>query len=102
MTTTTDAINSVWNGATRIKDCQFNIQFPKMSSRIWKQHLIELPSHDYGNKNLNYFHKALNINLRTRDRIKNFPEDKYDVVACLDGEDKVQLIHSISNFGGTR
>ena len=44
----------------------------------------------------------LNRDLPTRDRIKNMTEDKDDVVACVDGENKVQLIHSISNLGGTR
>ena len=73
-----------------------------MSSMSWKQHLTELPSNDDGNKNLNSFHEAFNSNLPTRDRIKNITEDKDDVVACVDGEHKVQLIHSISNLGWTR
>ena len=73
-----------------------------MSSRSWKQYLTELPSNYDGNKNLNSFHEALNSDLPTRDRIKNIMEDKYDVVACVYGGNKVQLIHSISNFGGTR
>ena len=73
-----------------------------MSSRIWKQHLTELPSNYDGNKNLNSFREALNIDPPTRDRIKKITEDKDDVVACVDGKRKVQLIHSISNFGGTR
>ena len=64
-----------------------------MSSRSWKQHLTELPSNDDGNKNLNSFHEALNSDLPTRDKIKNIAEDKYDVVAFVDGENKVQLIH---------
>ena len=93
MPTTTDAINAVGNGATGIKDCHFNIQFidlqfQKMSSRIWKQHLTELTSNDDGNKNLNYFHEALNSELPTRDRTKNIMEDKDDAVACMDGEKK--------------
>ena len=66
-----------------------------MSSRIWKQHLTELPSNDDGNKNLNYFHEALNSDLPTRDRKTNITEDKDDVVACVDGKNKVQFIHSI-------
>ena len=73
-----------------------------MSSRSWKQHLTELPSNYYGNKNLNHFHEALNSNLTTRYMIKNTTEDKDDVVACMYGEIKVQLIHSISDLGGTR
>ena len=106
-TKATDAINAVWNGETRIKERHFSLQFvdlqfQKMSSRIWKQHLTNVPSNDDGNKNLNYFHKALNSDLSTWDRIKNITEDKYDVVACVDGENKVQLIHSISNLEGTR
>ena len=64
--------------------------------------MTKLPSNDDGNKNLNSFHEALNSDLTTRDRIKNITEDKDDVVACVDGENKVQLIHSISNLGGTR
>ena len=73
-----------------------------MSSRIWKQHLTEFPSNDDGNKNLNSFQKALNSDLPTRESIKNITEDKYDVVSCMDGENKVQLIHSILNLGITR
>ena len=61
--------------------------------------MTKLPSYDDGNKNLNYFHEALNIDLPTRDRIKNITEDKDDVVDGVDGENKVQLIHSISNLG---
>ena len=48
------------------------------------------------------FYEALNSELPTRNGIKNITEDKEDVVACVDGENKVQLIHSISNLGGTR
>ena len=55
----------------------------------------ELPSNDDGNKKLNSFHEALNSDLPIRDRIKNIIEDKDDVVAFVDGENKVQLIHSI-------
>ena len=106
-TTTTDAINSVWNCATRIKERHFNmqfigLQFQKISSRRWNQHLTELPSNDDEKKNLNSFLGDLIINLPTRDRIKNITEDKNDVVACMDGENKVQLIHRISNLEGTR
>ena len=64
--------------------------------------MTELPSNDDGNKNLNSFHEALNSDLPTRGRIKNITEDKDDVVASMDGGNKVQLIHSISNLGGTR
>ena len=64
--------------------------------------MTELPSNDDGNENLNYFHKALKSNLPTRNRIKNMTEDKDDVVSCVDGGGGVQLIHSISNLGGTR
>ena len=103
----TYAIDSVWNGMTGIKYLHFNLQFvdlqfQKMSYRSWKQHLTKFPSNDDVNNNLNYFHEAFNSNLPTRNRIKNITEDKYDVVACMDGEKKVQLIHSISNFGGRR
>ena len=73
-----------------------------MSSKSPKQHLTKLPSNDDWNKNLNSFHEAFNSNLPTRYRIKNITEDKDDVVACVDGENKVQLIHSISNLGGRR
>ena len=73
-----------------------------MSSRSWKKYFTGLPSNDDGNKNLNYFHGDLNNTFPTRDRIKNITKDNYDVVACVDGENKVQLIHSISNLGGTR
>ena len=70
-----------------------------MSSRSWKQHLNELPSNGDGYKNLNSFYEALNIDLPTKDSIKNITEDKYDPVACVDGGNIVQLIHSISNLG---
>ena len=101
-----DDINSVWIGKPGIKERHFSLQlidlqFQKMSSTIWKQHLTKFPSNDDGNKNLNSFHEALNRDLLTRDRIKNTTKDKYDVVACVDGENKAQLIHSISNLGGT-
>ena len=91
----------------RIKEHHFNhqfinLQFQNISSRVWKQHFTKLPSNDDGNKNLNYFHRAFNSNITTRDRIKNITEDKDDVVAHMDGENKVQLIHSISNLGRTR
>ena len=73
-----------------------------MLSRIWKQHLAEFIPIDDGNENLNYFYVALNSNLPTRDSITNITEDKYDVVACMDGGKKVQLIHRILNLEGTR
>ena len=103
----TEAINSVWNCETGIKERHFSLQFidpqfQNMSSSSWKQHLTELPSNDDGNKNLNSFHVAFNSDLPTKDRIKNITEDKYDVVACVDRENIVKFIHSISNLGGTR
>ena len=64
--------------------------------------MTELPSNDYWNKNLNSFHKALNSDLPSRERIKNTTEDKDDAVSCVYGENKVQLIHSILNLGVTR
>ena len=64
--------------------------------------MTKLPSNYVGNKNLNSFHEALNIDLPNRDRIKNITEDKYDVVACVDGVNKSQMVHSISNLEGTR
>ena len=64
--------------------------------------MTKLLSNDDGNKNLNYFYEDLNSDLPTRDRIKDITEDKDDVVDCVDGENKVQFIHSISNLGGTR
>ena len=73
-----------------------------MSSRSWNQHLTELLLNDDGNKNLNYFHEALNSDLPTRDRIKNNTEDKDDDIDCVNRDNKVQLIHSISNLGRTR
>ena len=105
--TATDAINSVWKGDTGIKERHFSLQvidlqFQKMSSRSWKQHLTKLPSNDDGNNNLKSFHEAFNSNLTNRDRIKNITEDKDDVFALLDGVKKVQLIHIISNLGRTR
>ena len=57
--------------------------------------MTELPSNYDGNKNLNYYYKAFNIDLPTRDRIKIITVDKDDVVAYVDEENKVQLIHSI-------
>ena len=85
-----DAINSVQNGDTGIKERHFNIQFvnlqfQKMSPRSWKQHLTELPSNYDGNINLNSFHEAFNSDLPIRDRIKNIIEDKDYAVACVDG-----------------
>ena len=73
-----------------------------MLYRSWKEHLTELPSNDDGINNLNSFHEALNSDLPIRDRIKNITEDEDDVVACMDRGKKVQLIHRISNLGGTR
>ena len=72
----TDAIILVQNNKTGIKELHFSLQFTylqyqKMSSRIWKQHLTDLPSNDDGNNNLNSFHKDLNGDLPTRERIKN-------------------------------
>ena len=64
--------------------------------------MTELPSNDDGNKNLNSFHEALHIDLLTRDRIKNIIEDKDDIVSCMNGGNVFQLIHRISNLGGTR
>ena len=57
-----------------------------MSSRSWKQNLTKLPSNDDENENLNFFHSDLNIDLLTKDRIKNITEDKDDDVACVDGK----------------
>ena len=92
---------------TEIKDRHFNVQFidlqfQMMSSRSWKQHLNEFPSNDDENKKLNSFHEASNSDHPTRDRIKNIRDDKDDVVACVDGRKKFQLIHIISNLEGTR
>ena len=34
--------------------------------------------------------------------MKNLTEDKNEIVACVDGKGKIQLVHSISNLGRTR
>ena len=73
-----------------------------MMSRSWKNFLTELPSIDYGNKNIVSFSETMSKDLSNEDRVKNMTEEKNDIVTCVDGEGKIQLVHSISNLGGTR
>ena len=73
-----------------------------MTSRIWKNFLTELPSNDDGNKNIVSFSEAMSKNLSSEERVKNLTEEKNEIVACVDGEGKIQLVHSISNLGGKR
>ena len=73
-----------------------------MTSRSWKNYLTELPSNDDGNKNIISFSEAMSKDLSSEEKVKNLTEDKDEIVACVDGEGKIQLIHSISNLGGTR
>ena len=73
-----------------------------MTSRSWKNYLTELPSNDDGNKNIISFSEAMSKDLSSEEKVKNLTEDKDKIVACVDGEGKIQLVHSISNLGGTR
>ena len=73
-----------------------------MTSRIWKNFLTELPSNDDGNKNIVSFSEAMSKDLSSEERVKNMTEDKNEIVACVDGDGKIQLVHSISNLGRTR
>ena len=40
--------------------------------------------------------------LSNEERVKILTEDKNEIVACVDGKVKIQLVHSISNLDGTR
>ena len=64
--------------------------------------MSELPSNDDGNKNISSFNEALSSDLSVEEKIKNLTEDKDDVIAFVDGESRIQLVHSVKNLGGTR
>ena len=62
-----------------------------MTSRSWKNFLTELPSNDDGNKNIVSFSEAMSKDLPNEERVKNLTEDKNEIVACVNGECKIQL-----------
>ena len=68
-----------------------------MTSRIWKNFLIKLPSNNEGNKNIVSFSEEMSKDLSNEDRVKNLTEEKNEIIACVDGEG-----HSISKLGGPR
>ena len=71
---------------------------PGSGSNIWPNALQIM----MGIRTFNYFNDDLNNDLPTRGRIENITEDKDGVVDCVNGVNKVQLIHSILNLGGNR
>ena len=73
-----------------------------MTSRNGKSYLLDLPSNDDGNKNITSLIEAMNMDLSEEERIKNLTEDMDEIIAFVDGESKIQLVHSVTNLGGTR
>ena len=63
---------------------------------------MDLPPNDDGNKNITSFSEAMNKDLSEDERIKNLTEDMDEIIAFADGESKIQLVHSVTNLGGTR
>ena len=70
-------------------------------AQSYKKHFLELPSNDDGNKNNISFSKASSGEIAIKDRIKNATGDPDNVIICVDVKGKIQLIHSLSNLGGT-
>ena len=70
-------------------------------AQSYKKHFLELPSNDDGNKNNISFSKASSAEIAIEDRIKNDTGDPDNVIICVDVKGKIQLIHSLSNLGGT-
>ena len=79
-----------------------NVVFQKNDVQELEKFLTELPSNDDGNKKIVSFSEAMNKDLSNEERVKNLTEDKNEIFACVDGEGKIQLVHSISNLGGTK
>ena len=63
---------------------------------------MDLPSNDDDKKNITSFSEAMNKELSEDEKIKNLTEDMDEIIAFADGESKIQLVHSVTNLGGTR
>ena len=73
-----------------------------MPCNSWKQHYLSLASNKQGNQNISAFTEASLSSISKKDRLNNISEELDYVVLTGDGFNKVQLLHSIKNVGGTR
>ena len=73
-----------------------------MSRNSWKQYYLSLASNEQGNQKINAFTEASLLQNSKKNRLSNITEELDYVVLTGDGFNKVQILHSIKNVGGTR
>ena len=72
-----------------------------MASTTFTQHFTNLPSNEAGNKNMSAFSSSTASSLPRSERLRNVTATMDYVIATADGENNIQLIHSMLNVGGT-
>ena len=72
-----------------------------MASTTFTQHFTNLPSNEAGNKNMSAFSSSTASSLPRSERLRNVTATMDYVIATADGENNIQLIHSMMNVGGT-
>ena len=67
----------------------------------YREYFFNLPSNDDGNKLLDSFSEALSGDLTVKERIQIASKDQDNVSVCADAEQKVVVLHSVNNLGGS-
>ena len=70
-------------------------------SENYREYYFNLPSNDEGNKLLDSFSQALSGSLTVKERIQIASQDQDNVFVCADVEQKVIVLHSVKNVGGS-
>ena len=70
-------------------------------SENYREYYNNLPSNDEGNQLLDSFSKALSGGLTVKERIQIASKDQDNVFICADAEQKVIVLHSVNNLGGS-
>ena len=70
-------------------------------STSWRDYFSGLPSNEQGNKTSSLFSQATFSDLEAAVRLKNVTASMDYVIATVDSSNKIQLLHSVVNCGGT-
>ena len=74
---------------------------PVVSSNTWKDYLLSHESNDDANKNLDQYNAAIDPSLTDDTLVKELANDINGVILYTEG-DRINILHSVKNFGGTR
>jgi hypothetical protein len=69
---------------------------------IWSDRFINHASNDAGNKNLQAFSNTLGSDVNKATKLQQVTEEVNTVILAANASNRIMLLHSPRNFGGTR